>query len=90
MAALRKSTTCVVVKTCDHVSFSRTFGGRNSSQQIHVDGKDLFKAAEADINAWVPVWKEKGWSDEKISGIRNEVHEQNKKLFNGMGIDYGS
>ncbi|MNG23014.1 hypothetical protein D3C84_1075680 [compost metagenome] len=69
---------------------SRTFGGRNSQEKIKKDGSDLYKAAEADINTWVPVWKSEGWSASKIEMTRKEVHDLNKKLFDGMGVKYES
>ena len=90
LKALRNNTNCVVVKTCSHMTDSRTFGGRNNPEKIKLDGADLYKAAEADINTWVPVWKSEGWSASKIDGTRNQIHELNKKLFDGMGIKYES
>src|SRR5690606_20582819 len=75
LEALRKNTNCVVVKTCDHQSFSRTYGGRNSSNQIKTDAQDLYRAAEADLNTWEPIWRENGWTDSKIQQTRKEVHQ---------------
>ncbi|WP_422464041.1 hypothetical protein, partial [Endozoicomonas sp. ALB115] len=89
LKALRKTTNCVVVKTCEHQSFSRTFGGRNSDHKITHDARDLYKAAQADLNAWEKVWRQNGWSDDKIRTIKREVHDLNSKLFAGMGIKYG-
>jgi filamentous hemagglutinin len=90
LKALRNSTNCVVVKTCSHMADSRTFGGRNSQEKIKSDGSDLYKAAEADINTWVPVWRSEGWSVSKIEKTREEIHGLNKKLFDGMGVKYES
>lgn len=90
LKALRNNTNCVVVKTCSHLTDSRTFGGRNNPEKIKLDGADLYKAAEADIDTWVPVWKSEGWSASKIDKTRREVHELNKKLFDEMGIKYES
>jgi hypothetical protein len=69
---------------------SRTFGGRNNSEKIELDGSDLYKAAEADIDTWMPVWKNEGWSASKIDNTRNQIHELNKRLFEGMGLKYES
>ncbi|MGI4837065.1 MAG: hemagglutinin repeat-containing protein [Janthinobacterium lividum] len=85
---IRKNTTCVVVKTCSHIANSRTFGGRNNAEQVKLDGSNLYKAAEADIDTWVPTWKSEGWSNAKIDQIRSEVHAANKKLFDEMGVKY--
>src|SRR5690606_27547826 len=72
--ALRDNTNCVVVKTCDHQSFSRTYGGRNNQNQIQADANDLRRAADADLDTWEPVWRENGWSDVDIQRARQEVH----------------
>ncbi|WP_236218699.1 two-partner secretion domain-containing protein [Pseudomonas rhodesiae] len=90
LKALRNNTNCVVVKTCSHMADSRTFGGRNNSEKIKLDGSDLYKAAEADIDTWMPVWKNEGWSASKIDNTRNQIHELNKRLFEGMGLKYES
>ena len=90
LRALRNNTNCVVVKTCSHMADSRTFGGRNSPEKIKLDGSDLYKAAEADIDTWMPVWKNEGWSASKIENTRNQIHELNKNLFEGMGLKYES
>nr|WP_249721845.1 hemagglutinin repeat-containing protein [Pseudomonas syringae] len=88
LKALRNNTNCVVVKTCSHIVESRTFGGRNSKEKIATDGSDLYKAAEADLDTWMPVWKREGWSQAKIDETRSGVHDFNKKLFDDMGIKY--
>ncbi|MDU9393744.1 polymorphic toxin-type HINT domain-containing protein [Pseudomonas sp. zfem002] len=88
LKALRNNTNCVVVKTCSHMSDSRTYGGRNNQEKIKMDGSDLYKAAEADLNTWQPVWQREGWSASKIEQVRTEVHELNKKLFEEMGVVY--
>lgn len=88
LRALRNNTNCVVVQTCDHQSFSRTYGGRNSQNQIKNDSKELYRAVEADLNTWEVVWKKNGWSNKKIEQTRNEVHRLNNNLFKEMGISY--
>ncbi|QEM80900.2 DUF637 domain-containing protein [Halomonas binhaiensis] len=90
LRALKNNTNCVVVRTCDHQSFSRTYGGRNSQTQIQTDAQDLYKAAEADLDTWEPVWRKNGWSDADIANARRKVHEYNKQTFEELGIDYGS
>lgn len=90
LKALRNNTNCVVVKTCDHQSFSRTYGGRNSQSQILADAEDLKKAANADLDTWEPVWRDNGWSDADIALARKEVHNLNRKTFEELGIPYGS
>ncbi len=89
LRALRNNTNCVVVKTCDHQSFSRTYGGRNSTAKVDIDSKDLYKAAELDLDTWEPVWRSQGWSSSKISATRAEVHRLNKETFKKLGISYG-
>ncbi|QPG04613.1 hypothetical protein IT774_10240 [Salinimonas marina] len=89
MKALRNNTICVVVKTCDHQSFSRTFGGRNSKSKIESDAKDLYEAAEADLQTWEPVWESNGWTRDQIKSAREQVHKANKNLFKDLGIKYG-
>lgn len=90
LKALRNNTNCVIVKTCSHMTESRTFGGRNNSEKVRLDGSNLYKAAEADIDTWVPVWKSEGWSASKIKNTRKELHEANEKLFQEIGIKYES
>ena len=85
---IRKNTTCVVVKTCSHIANSRTFGGRNNAEQVKLDGSNLYKAADADIDTWVPTWKSEGWSNAKIDQVRSAVHAANKKFFDEMGVKY--
>lgn len=88
--ALRNNTNCVVVKTCDHQSFSRTYGGRNNQAQVQLDAQDLRRAADADLDSWEPVWRQNGWSESDIATARREVHEYNRRTFEDLGIDYGS
>ena len=88
--ALRNNTNCIVVKTCDHQQFSRTFGGRNNRTQIQADAANLHKAANADLDTWEPVWRKNGWSDADISRARKEVHELNRQHFEKLGIPYGT
>lgn len=88
LKALRNNTNCVVVDSCSHLAVSRTFGGRNNAEKIKQDGSDLYKAVEADLDTWVPTWKAQGWSDSKISKVREELHSVNKKLFEELGIIY--
>ncbi|WP_162276119.1 hypothetical protein [Pseudomonas poae] len=90
LKALRNNTNCVIVKTCSHMAESRTFGGRNNPEKVRLDGSNLYKAAEADIDTWVPVWKSEGWSASKIKNTRKELHEANEKLFQEIGIKYES
>lgn len=90
LRAIRKNTTCVVVQTCDHITFSRTFGGRNSTDRIALDAGDLYKAATADLNAWEPVWRANGWTQTQIDTARELVHDMNRELFSNYGILYGN
>ena len=88
--ALRNNTNCVVVKTCDHQQFSRTFGGRNNQPQVQMDAADLRRAADADLDTWEPVWRSNGWSDADIRRARQEVHDLNRQRFEELGISYGT
>lgn len=90
LRALRNNTNCVVVRTCDHQAFSRTYGGRNNPTQIQTDAQDLRRAADADLDTWEPVWRQNGWTDVDVSNARRQVHEYNRRTFDGLGIDYGS
>lgn len=80
----------MVVRTCDHQAFSRTYGGRNNPTQIQTDAQDLRKAADADLDTWEPVWRQNGWTDADIANARRQVHEYNRRTFDDLGIDYGS
>lgn len=88
--ALCANTNCVVVRTCDHQAFSRTYGGRNSQDRIQLDAQDLRQAADADLDAWEPVWRRNNWSEGEIATAREQVHEYNRRTFGDLGIDYGS
>ena len=93
LKALRNNTNCVMVKTCDHLSFSRTFGGRNSrnnSELINYDAQDLYRAANLDMDAWEVLWRSQGWPQAKIDFVRRNVHRVNSTLFKQLGIPYGS
>ena len=90
LRALRNNTNCVVVSTCDHQAFSRTYGGRNSQSQIQSDGVDLMRVSDADLNAWESVWRANGWTETDIIRTRQEVHTLNRQLFEELGIPYGS
>ena len=82
---LRNNTSCVVVKTCDHQSYSRTYGGRNSTSQISSDSINLYSAAEKNLAIWEQVWKNKNWSDQEIKQVKTEIH---RIFFESKGIKY--
>jgi len=88
--ALKSNSTCIVVRTCDHLSFSRTFGGRNNPALIDLDANDLRRAANADLDTWEPVWHSQGWTQQQIDDARSLVHDRNRDFFSEFGIEYGN
>ena len=85
---LREIGTTVAVNTRQHELFSRTFGQNNRSGAIDASAGNLYNAAEADLNAWEPVWRQSGWTDAQIAATRNGVHNANRVLFGEIGIKY--
>ena len=84
---MRDNATCVIVQTCEHLNHSRTYAGRNH-KHIPNDAINLYHAATLDLAQWEIIWKQKGWSDDKITSIKNQIHQRNRAFFNSKGLQY--
>jgi Fibronectin type III domain len=63
-----------------HQKYSRTYGGRNTSEQILNDSQNLFEAAKRDMNALRKYLLESGATTEEIDQAFQLIHEMNKRL----------
>ena len=89
---------CVVVRGACHISDSRTYGGRNSSNQIDLDASDLKAAADADFDTMIPSIRHEypDITDSELDNIRKNLHEHNRaniERFNdelGTTVRYGN
>lgn len=70
---LRKTTLTVVYRTKIHETSSRTFGGRNSKEKIVNDSKDLYQAAQNDIESLTPALLKDGYSQTDINDAKRQV-----------------
>ena len=75
---LRNSGNCLVVRTCDHLEISRTFGGRNSASQIERDSQDLRAAAEADLQVWRDFYIAEGYDPVEVDRAIADLHALNE------------
>lgn len=57
---------------------------------INIDSKKIYKVGDLDLDTWEPIWRQQGWSSSKIRSTRPKIHHLNKKMFDDMGISYGS
>ena len=72
--------TTLLYETSIHQKHSRTYGGRNSSDQIIKDASDLFEAANQDMEAIKGVLIESGVSEKDVNAAFERIHEKNRNL----------
>ncbi|MFM9836899.1 MAG: hypothetical protein ACKVOQ_01475 [Cyclobacteriaceae bacterium] len=72
--------TTLLYETKIHQTYSRTYGGRNSSEQILSDSKNLFEAAKKDMENIRKPLLESGASNKEIDMAFERIHEMNRKL----------
>ena len=56
-----------------HDKLSRTIGGRNTKTRIHRDSLDIIRAIKADVDAYTPELRKRGYSDNDIDMIYNDL-----------------
>jgi RHS repeat-associated protein len=76
---LRNEATCLMVPTCIHREASRTYGGRNTPQQIAEDAKDLPGAQERDLAAYRERLVQEGHSEDQIQDAFQNVRQRNRR-----------
>jgi hypothetical protein len=77
---IRDQGTTLLYETELHQQYSRTYGGRNTQEQILNDSKNLFEAAKKDLESIRKALLESGMSNDEINQAFERVHEMNKKL----------
>jgi len=70
--------TTLLYETEIHQKFSRTYGGRNSAEQILNDSKGLFEAAKKDLEALRQPLIDSGMTNEEINQAFDRIHEMNR------------
>lgn len=71
----------IVVEELWHRRDSRTFGGRNNTQQIKDDAANLLQASIEDWKSTVPHLKAKGFSDKAIQDLWDNINKIRTNYF---------
>ena len=79
LAKLNNEGTTILYETTIHQRYSRTYGGRNSSEQILNDSQNLFEAAKKDMEVLRKPLLESGASEADINRAFELIHEMNKQ-----------
>lgn len=64
-----------------HDNLSRTIGGRNTKTRIHRDSLDIIRAIKADVDAYTPELRRRGYSDNAIKMIYNDLVNRYKYVM---------
>ena len=64
-----------------HGKLSRTIRGRNNETRIHQDSLDIIRAIKADVDAYTPELRRRGYSDNEIDTIYNDLVTHYKQLM---------
>ncbi|MCC4104763.1 S-type pyocin domain-containing protein, partial [Serratia ureilytica] len=67
----------VVIPKGVHQKISQTYGGRNNSDQIAMDAKNLRNALDLNFDAIKPTLKEYGVTEEQLETARAKMHKLN-------------
>ena len=71
--------TTILYETSLHQKYSRTYGGRNTAEQIAEDAQDLYKAAQKDMETLKKHLLDSGASESDIEKAFELIHEMNRK-----------
>ncbi|MFW5700895.1 MAG: hypothetical protein ACOCWM_04320, partial [Cyclobacteriaceae bacterium] len=71
--------TTILYETSIHQKYSRTYGGRNTSEQILNDSQNLFEAAKKDMEALRVPLLNSGVAEQEINKAFELIHEINRK-----------
>jgi len=77
-ALLREQTNAIIVRTRSHMDVSRTYGGRNTPQQILQDSLDQQRAFQLDRQAWRQRLLDEGHSSQAIDDAFKRLDELNR------------
>ncbi|CNH89029.1 PAAR/S-type pyocin domain-containing protein [Yersinia pekkanenii] len=80
--ALSDNVASIVIPKEIHQKVSETYGGRNKSEQIGVDARNLRAALDRNLDAIKPALKEYGATEGQIEAARAKMH----KLNDSMGL----
>ncbi|WP_145594048.1 S-type pyocin domain-containing protein [Yersinia aleksiciae] len=80
--ALSDNVASIVIPKEIHQKVSETYGGRNKSEQIEVDARNLRVALDRNLDAIKPALKEYGATEGQIEAARAKMH----KLNDSMGL----
>ena len=64
-----------------HDKLSRTIRGRNNEARIHQDSLDVIRAIKADVDAYTPELRRRGYSDNEIATMYNDLVTHYKQLM---------
>ena len=64
-----------------HDKLSRTIGGRNTKTRIHRDSLDIIRAIKADVDAYTPELRRRGYSDNDIKMRYNDLVKRYKYVM---------
>jgi complete genome; segment 3/17 len=64
-----------------HDKLSRTIRGRNNETRIHQDSLDVIRAIKADVDAYTPELRRRGYSDNEIDTMYNDLVTHYKQLM---------
>ena len=71
----------VVVTSVWHKASSKTYSGRNTKARILLDAADLFQAAVKDFEALAPDLKQKGWSNNEIQELWDDLENARQDFY---------
>jgi hypothetical protein len=77
--ALRNETNTILIPTQSHIESSRTFGGRNTQQQIQTDSRDLQAAFRADRATLRQRLIDDGYTVEEINAAFRRLDNLNRQ-----------
>jgi hypothetical protein len=75
---LNNEGTTILYETSIHQKYSRTFGGRNTNEQILKDSQNLYEAAQKDMDALRKPLLDSGASQQDIDSAFELIHKINK------------
>lgn len=64
-----------------HDKLSRTIRGRNNEARIHQDSLEVIRAIKADVDAYTPELRRRGYSDNEIDTMYNDLVTHYKQLM---------
>lgn len=81
LQVVEKSGGAIAVPKEMHGKLSRTIRGRNNETRIHQDSLDVIRAIKADVDAYTPELRRRGYSDNEIDKMYNDLVTHCKQLM---------